>query len=451
VRSIIQISNNIKTGSQRKSVTWSTFILTVAVVGAIAAFPTATRAEQSAWFASPPASAAANTSIRCPGAGLWQLLYWGGPLATAGQAAGACATVDRMWTYQGSRWLGYSAAYLAAGDSWSIRTGEAAFVHGTAPATPTPRPQAIATPVAPAPTPTPPSQPQTASVPQGGDKPIGPPPVAPVSAAPENTNVSPEMLQLRDSLQRELTAYQRQEPTFDMGLAVTDLQTGQTMSIKGTTIWRTGCTINMFGLFAAISEFQAGRAKPEEVAGLIRIGIGNSSPPEVAEFLDIVFGSHQAGVDRGQQLMQSWGMKDSLFHHVPYYGDGTQNNLLTPVETNMVLSKLYHVELFSDDWTSYAIARLLEIKPGLNYILPGQLPSSAMVPHKIGYYNDIDGWVIADAGLVVFRGGDGNQKAYAITYLSHRASTEVAGYSFGAKMSGMVYDFFSEKYDTPVH
>jgi hypothetical protein len=356
-----------------------------------------------------------------------------------------------MWSSQGNRWVGYSAAYLAAGDSWSIRTGEAAFVHSAAPATPAAQVQATATVAPPAPTSTPPSVPQAASAAPGGDQPIGPPPAPAANILPENTNASPDLLGLRESLLRELAAYQRQQPDFDIGLAVTDLQTGQTMSINGNTIWRTGCTINMFALFAAVSEFQAGRARPEDVAGLIKVGIGGSSPPEVAQFLDIVFGTHQKGVERADQLMESWGMKDSFYHHVPYYGDGTRNNLLTPVETNLALTKLYRVELFNDEWTSYTIARLLDIKPGLQYILPGTLPASARVPHKIGYYSDVDGWVIADAGLVIFPGANGEQTAYAITYLSHRATTEYAGYSFGTKVSRIVYDFFSAKYAVAAH
>jgi hypothetical protein len=403
-------------------------------------------AQQPSWLSGPPASGAANPGTRCPGPGAWQLLYWGGTLATAGQAAGACPGIDRLWTSQGNRWLGYSAAHLAAVDSWTIRTGEAAFVHGAAPATPTPTPQATPTP-APSPAPGAPSGQPAA----GGDTPIGPPRAAPSSTLPENTNASPELLGLRDSLVRELAAYQRQEPGFDMGLAVTDLQTGETMSINGNTIWRTGCTINLFALLAAVSDFQAGRARPDEVAGLIRIGIGNSSPPEVAQFLDILYGSHETGVEQARRLMQSWGMKDSLYHHVPFYGDGTENNLLTPVETNLVLAKLYRGELFNAEWTTYTLGRLLEIKPGLNYILPGQLPATARVPHKIGYYQDIDGWVIADAGLVIFPDANGKQTAYAITYLSHRASTEPAGYLFGAKVSRIVYDFFAAKYGPPAY
>ena len=79
-------------------------------------------------------------------------------------------------------------------------------------------------------------------------------------------------------------------------------------------------------------------------------------------------------------------------------------------------------------------------------MLPGQLPEAATVAHKIGYYWDTDGWVNNDAGIVTFTGADGQEKAYAITYLSQKAWTEYAGYSFGARLSRIVWDWFEAKY-----
>ena len=80
----------------------------------------------------------------------------------------------------------------------------------------------------------------------------------------------------------------------------------------------------------------------------------------------------------------------SLFDHVPFYGTTDQNNLLTTLETNMALTKLYRGQLFDAQWTSYVLGVLHDIKPGLNYIIPGQLPAEASVAHKIGYYDDAE-------------------------------------------------------------
>ena len=262
----------------------------------------------------------------------------------------------------------------------------------------------------------------------------------------ENVGVSPEMLSLRDRLAAQIEAYRQQVGRIEVAVAVTDLQTGETISVGGNDLHKTGCTINMFALFAAVGEFEAGRADPQSVAYNIRVGIGGSYPPQVRRFLERVFPSYLAGVTRGQEMMRSWGMVSSEFHQVPYYPTGTGINRLTALEVNLILGKLYRGELFSPEWTAYTLARLREISPGLNYILPGQLPGSVTVAHKIGYYSDLDGWVNNDVGIVTFTGEDGGEKAYAISYLSQKARTEYTGYSFGARLSRIVWGLFEATY-----
>jgi YVTN family beta-propeller protein len=267
-----------------------------------------------------------------------------------------------------------------------------------------------------------------------------PVPEAPGAATPVQ-EASEEFLALRTALEDRIRSYYG-----DVAICVTDLQTSEQICVNADAPHRTGCTINMFALFAAVEEFEAGRANPQDWAYWIRIGIGHSSPPEVAVFLRGIKGSLEEGVRRASELMQSWGMRDSVFDHVPGYpGQNWQHNILTARETNMVLAKLYREELFSAEWTDYAIGRLLDIKPGLNYVLPGLLPAGVWVAHKIGYYADWDGWVYNDAGIVMMEQGD-KQIAYAISYLSQAMPSEYAGYSFGAQLSKIAYDWFEERY-----
>ncbi|MEE8346376.1 MAG: serine hydrolase [Dehalococcoidia bacterium] len=280
----------------------------------------------------------------------------------------------------------------------------------------------------------------------GGDQPIGPQTPAALAGIPENADASPQFLALKDLLAQEITAYGEQVGGIEVAIAVTDLQTGQTISVNGNAVQRTGCTINMFALFAVVGEFQAGRANPEGLANNIEYGIGGSYPPQVKQFMQKVFGTHQVGVTRAREMMASWGMQASLFDHVPYYGDGTQNNLLTALETNSVLTKLYRGELFEPEWTQYTLERLRNIRAYVNYMLPRQLPSSATVAHKIGYYWDSDGWVNNDVGIVTFTGADGQEKAYSISYLSQKARSEYIGYSFGARLSRITWDWFEATY-----
>ena len=138
-------------------------------------------------------------------------------------------------------------------------------------------------------------------------------------------------------------------------------------------------------------------------------------------------------------------MRSSLFDHVPYYGSGVPN-ILTALEMNDVLVRLYRGELFDPQWTAYTIQKLTEIASYLQYILPGRLPSGATVIHKIGFFVDYDGWVNNDAGIVTFKGSDGQTKVYSISYFSQQGRTEYQGYSFGARLSRVVWDHMAPKY-----
>jgi hypothetical protein len=293
---------------------------------------------------------------------------------------------------------------------------------------------------------------------QGGERtPVPRESVSPTSGAdltptpdgriPENVDASPAFLALRNTLAKEIEAYSAQVGGIQVGIAVTDLQTSETISVGGNDIHRTGCTMNMFALLAAVGEFQAGRADPDRVAYNVNVGIGHSFPPQVYQLMVNVFGSAQAGVQRAQEMMTSWGMVSSHFYQLPYYPVGSQMNSLTALEVNMIFTRLYRGQMFEPEWTEYTLARLRNIAPYLNYILPGQLPKSAKVAHKIGYFWDSDGWVNNDAGLVTFTGADGKEKAYVITYLSQKGRTEYTGYSFGARLSGLVWDYFEATYE----
>jgi hypothetical protein len=271
----------------------------------------------------------------------------------------------------------------------------------------------------------------------GGDQPTGPADVG-GGTRPENSGSDADLLLLRDDLQKTITAYQSQVGGIDVAVAVTDLQTGETISIGGNSPQRTGCTINMFALLAVVNRFQSGQANPASVSANIASGIGGSFPPQVRVFLESVYGSYDVGLNRAREMMAEWGMEVSDFDHVPYYGGSDPApNILTPLETNDILVRLWRGELFDEEWTAYTLTKLREIASYVNYILPGQLPSSATVAHKIGYYWDFDGWVNNDAGIITFTGEDGEEKAYG---------TERIGYSFGAKVSRDVWDWFAAKY-----
>ena len=337
--------------------------------------------------------------------------------------------------------------FLAATDHASPAANDvAASTVGAGPATPSAAAGLSVSPIPSArPTP-PPGAPPPGQVTVGGDQAAGPVPAV-RGGLPETVNASADMLALRDQLAREIEDYSDQAGGIDVAIAVTDLQTGETISVNGNTLHKTGCTINLFAFLTAVSEFQAGNASPGALSESIRRGIGGSYPPEVAAFLNSIFGSYTAGVQRARQLMTSWGMTASYFDHVPFYGGDTPPpNLLTALETNGILARLYRGQLFSAEWTRYALDVLRDIAPYVQYILPKYLPLEATVAHKIGSYDDDDGWVNNDAGIVTFTGSDGAEKAYVISYFSQRVASEQAGYSFGARLSRAVWDFMGPRY-----
>lgn len=308
--------------------------------------------------------------------------------------------------------------------------------------TPSPRRTATSSP-APVTTPTPDTEtPQT-----GGDQPSGPLPDA-QGNIPENVNLSPEMTQLRDTLAAMIAEYKKTVPSIDVGVAVTDLVTLETVSIEGNDVHKTGCVINLFALLAAVDVFEAGQSSPYGQEYSIKKGIGGSYPPEVRNFLSRTFGNYLDGVQHARDLMSSWGLKIATYDHVPYYGssDNPPPNIVTPLEVNSVLTRLYYGQLFNAEWTGYTVGVLNDSYSYVDYILPKYLPYNATVGHKIGYFWDYDGWVNNDVGIVTFTGADGQTKAYAISYFSQFAPSEYAGYSFGARISLAVWNFMAPRY-----
>lgn len=272
-------------------------------------------------------------------------------------------------------------------------------------------------------------------------------PVTAGAIIPENTNASADFLSLREALAQSIADYADAMGRVEVAIAVTDLQNGETISVRGHARHRTGCVINMFALLAAVGEFQAGKASPEGLSFSIKRGIGGSYPPEVRHFAEAIFGSDSAAILRAREMMAGWGMRASFFDHIPAFGgEDSPSNILTALETNDILTRLWRGQLFNPDWTTYAIGRLRDSEPQVNYILPRQLPPEATVGHKVGFYADSDGWVHNDAGIVSFVGADGAEKTYAITYFSQRATNRPAGHSLGAKLSREVWDWMTEKY-----
>jgi hypothetical protein len=329
-------------------------------------------------------------------------------------------------------------------DEDDTATGDATTASPSRTATVTPAPTAKPT-RKPTATPEPTVTPNPSDIPAGGEVPGGQVPDV-HGNIPENVNVGPEMSALQQELASLINQYKQQSGT-DAAVAVTDLQTGETISVNGNAAHKTGCVINLYGLLAAVSEFETGAASPWSNASNIKEGIGGSHPPFVRAFLQNYFGSDTAGIARARELMAELGLVITTYDHVPYYGgEDPPPNLATALESNKTLAAIWNRQLFNDEWSQYTIDVLNDGYYYVAYILPKYLPWSATVGHKIGYHWDFDGWVNNDIGIVQFTGSDGQQKAYVISYYSQYAPSEYAGYSFGARLSLKVWNTMGPKY-----
>jgi hypothetical protein len=142
------------------------------------------------------------------------------------------------------------------------------------------------------------------------------------------------------------------------------------------------------------------------------------------------------------------GLRDSVFDHIPFYGQ-EQDNFLTAQEANLALAQLWWGQLYSSEWTEYTLRVLRNSSTGLNYIIPGQLPAGVQVGHKIGYHWDVDGWVQNNVGIVSWTNGTGETRAFAISIFTSGAPAQWhSNDNIGAEISRMVYDWFAAQYAT---
>lgn len=252
------------------------------------------------------------------------------------------------------------------------------------------------------------------------------------------------------SFRETLTAKVREEEIatgVDIALAVTDLQTGESIQIDGKETHLTGCIINLFAFLTVTREFDAGRAAPDGIETLISDGINHSKPPAVRSFLTSVSGSYEQGLAASQDFVRDLELTNTVFDHVPYYGgEDPAPNLTTVADTNEVLERLWRGELFSPAWTAYSVEVLGNSAWYVNVVLPAKLPEEARVAHKVGWFSDGTGWVENDVGIVSFTSDDGTEKAYAISFLSQHGPGGSYAEAVGSDLSLEVWDYFDTAY-----
>jgi len=277
-------------------------------------------------------------------------------------------------------------------------------------------------------------------------------PESPAEPEPEPGDLSP----LQTLFEQELAGYTEHW----VSACVTDLQTSQTVCIDGDSQRDTGCVIDLFALFVAVEEFEAGRASPDDwveyydgnpvglsVASLIRAGIGSSSPNHAAIFLSAVKGdSLAAGTFRAREIVAELGLENTIFGYVPYNPIEADfpPNLATARDVNRALTKLWSGEIFSPEWTAYTIDVLTASE--YTSTMPDLVRwKDAHVAHKIGYFGYESGYNFAvwnDSGIVYWE-KDGKQIAFALSVFTQGPW---AGKSIVASLADTSFDYFNAEY-----
>ncbi len=263
-----------------------------------------------------------------------------------------------------------------------------------------------------------------------------PPPVTPAL----------ELQALRDRLAAEVAAA---ATPGEFAFAVTDLQTGEHISIHGAREHRAACVMNLFAIIAALRDVQAGFFPLEDVDALIRRTIYASDAVTGRALYEKVGGGDVvAGVGRVRQLQREViGMASTSLDHPPAFPHESlglsADNLITADDANMALAALYHGELLNEELSAWLVDAMIGVKPGLNY-LTAALPSQATVSHKNGFVPLWDGFVDNDVAIVRF--GPGLRNAYAVSFFSQAVPVQYADIPLAQTLVRMTWEHFSATY-----
>lgn len=239
---------------------------------------------------------------------------------------------------------------------------------------------------------------------------------------------------------------------LNAAVAITDLQTGETVDVNGYDNRLPGCTLNLFVIMSVVQELQAGTA-PEPIAGdLIAQTITRSDPILARRMLKDWVGDDNLyrGIERLNVFMQALGMHDTLFDHPPAFPEeslnGGINNETTARDANRGLRALWDGQVVSPVWRDYLLQKMTLVKPGLQYII-GSAGYDAVRSHKNGFLYE-QGWSDNDIGIVWFERG-GQRYGYAISFYSQYLRGKYDAIPLAQEIAAQAYEWFVSRYGAP--
>jgi hypothetical protein len=235
-------------------------------------------------------------------------------------------------------------------------------------------------------------------------------------------------------------------------VAITDLQTGEMVSVAGDELRYSGCVMNLFVLIAVMQEVGAGKLAIEDVGEAVRETIRNSNPETARDLYGLLGdGDVLEGVRLVDALIREMGFgpEDVLLDHPPAYGEYSlgvdPNNYLTAGAMAELMRLLWDGVILDGEERDFFLGALLGVKPGLNYLL-AVLPDEVNVGHKNGFFEGTEGYVDNDAGIAWFTDSLGQVRAYAITYLSSEGGGLYSTAQVAQEISRAAYRAFRERY-----
>lgn len=234
----------------------------------------------------------------------------------------------------------------------------------------------------------------------------------------------------------------------EYAIAVTDLQTGESISVNGNRPQLSACSINLIVLALTTLDIQSGRTRQEDVDQLIAATTYSSNASTARDLYAIAGkGSLHTGLRRAAQLIARMGMVNSVLDHAPGFGEATldrnPNNWLTAVDTNRALRWIWSSGELEPEWREYLLGHLANVKPGLNYLMA---TAPATVSHKNGFFPAHDTtYVDNDVAIVRFT-RKGAEYAYAISFLAQGVPAKYEDVPLGQAVAAEAWAFFSERY-----
>lgn len=270
-------------------------------------------------------------------------------------------------------------------------------------------------------------------------------PVCDGRAAPDP---APDMLRLRDAIAATISASR-----INTAVAITDLQTRETIDVNGDNVRLPGCTINLFVLMRVVVDLQDGKYPESDVGDVIGQTINRSDPILARRLMKDKIGNGDlaAGIAQVNAFMQSLGMTSTLMDHPPAFPQESQfglaDNRITALDVNRALQALWDGRVLTPGWRDYFLGKMTLVKPGLNYLIPAGVGYGATVSHKNGFLYS-EGWADNDIGIVWFNRG-GQRYGYAISYYAQGVPYKYADIPEGQRIASLAWQWFVGRYGSP--